>query len=69
MKTLLEIDNDYIRADQIAAITVAPGDGEGDAEVNVYLIGNNDPITWWHATWDEAEAAQVKLVKKWVEAL
>lgn len=65
--SLIIIDEDYyIRADLICAITVSASDDDDGADLNVYLMGREDPIVFWFQKWAEAEKAQVEAVDAWL---
>lgn len=69
---LIEIEGDFMRADQIAAICVSHPDEDDDDEkfsLRVSLIGVEADIVTDFDTAKEAKSAQVKAVKAWQEAM
>ncbi len=68
--TLIEIEEDFVRSDMIAAVTVDFDDTENDeAYVLVYLIGFQEPLKYFQTKLVDAEKLRVETVKKWLNAL
>lgn len=74
---LLKIQNDFVRADFITAVTVNPYDPdstetpEADDAVFlcVYLSEHSEPLRWYYEKRAAAELVQAQTVGAWLDAI
>jgi hypothetical protein len=63
------IDKDFIRADQIAAITLSTYDSELTGRIYVYLVGNEKPLLYQMPEKTNITKFYVNIVEQWKKAL
>jgi len=68
--TIIDIDGDYFRADQIAAIILLPsGDAEKKWDIDIHMVGVEETISYGPMEEEKAKLFHFGAVKKWVNAV